>query len=300
MAAGGELLDERSGAIVQGWVTAIGGAAFALGVMHAAGDRAGAWWSIEAILSLSVTAALLALWLRLPGYVFVSGLLLNAAGVVAWLAWEPATIAALLQINVLCLAAGSIVWSLLEAAHREGVPHWGGKRGQSPFVRSTFRAVPAGTDQRLVGDCPLFPPLCFAHWAAVAAVGLLAAYVAAGVAGELFRWQHLQIDIGRMDWIALGATVAAVAVCLWNRNARFVLAGEYMLGLSAVGMALCASCLAPRLWCWWAASALPAFAMAAAALGWLLPRMKSIGRLLRIPIRPSDGRSSGSRRCKCS
>jgi hypothetical protein len=32
-----------------------------------------------------------------------------------------------------------------------------GKRGQSPFVRSTLRAVPAGTDQRLVGDCPLFP-----------------------------------------------------------------------------------------------------------------------------------------------
>ncbi len=32
-----------------------------------------------------------------------------------------------------------------------------GKRGQSPFVRSTLRAVPAGTDRRLVGDCPLFP-----------------------------------------------------------------------------------------------------------------------------------------------
>jgi glycolate oxidase len=34
-----------------------------------------------------------------------------------------------------------------------------GKRGQSPFVRSTLRAVTAGTDRRLVGDCPLFPPL---------------------------------------------------------------------------------------------------------------------------------------------
>jgi arylsulfatase A-like enzyme len=31
----------------------------------------------------------------------------------------------------------------------------GGKRGQSPFVQSTLRAVPAGTDRRLVGDCPL-------------------------------------------------------------------------------------------------------------------------------------------------
>ncbi len=39
----------------------------------------------------------------------------------------------------------------------------GEKRGQSPFVRSTLRAVPAGTDRRLVGDYPLFPAgvVCF-------------------------------------------------------------------------------------------------------------------------------------------
>ncbi len=67
---------------------------------------------------------------------------------------------------------------------------------------------------------------------------------------------------------------------------RFVLAGEYVLGLSAVGMALCASTSEPRLWCWWAASALPAFAMAAAVLGWLLPRIKPLARLLRIPNPP--------------
>ena len=35
-----------------------------------------------------------------------------------------------------------------------------GKRGQSPVVRSTLGAVPAGTDRRLVGDCPLFPSKC--------------------------------------------------------------------------------------------------------------------------------------------
>jgi NADH-quinone oxidoreductase subunit N len=38
---------------------------------------------------------------------------------------------------------------------------WQGKRGQSPFVRhprgTRLRAVPAGTERSLVGDCPLFP-----------------------------------------------------------------------------------------------------------------------------------------------
>ncbi len=140
-------------AMVQGWVTAVGGAAFALAVMHAADDRAGAWWSIWAVLSISFTAALLALWLRLPAYVFISGLLLNAAGVVGWLAWGPTTLSALLQVNVLCLAAGSVAWSLLAAAHRDGVPHWGvgdGKRGQSPFAGTARRVL------RTNGDCPLF------------------------------------------------------------------------------------------------------------------------------------------------
>ncbi|MFZ1933529.1 MAG: hypothetical protein WCB27_16400 [Thermoguttaceae bacterium] len=245
-------------AIVQGWVTAIGVAAFAFAVMHAAADRAGAWWSIGAILSLSVTAGLLVLWLRLRAYVFVSGLLLNAAGVVAWLAWEPRTFATLLQTNVLCFAAGSVVWSLLEAAHRQGVPHW-------------------QADRR---------PLCFAVWAAIAAVALLAAYSAVTTASNLFGVPDLPVDITRMDWIALAASAFAVAVCLWNRNARFVLVGQYVLGLSAIAMALCAQCPEPRLWWWWAATALPAFATAAAALGWLLPRAKPLVRLLRIPDSP--------------
>jgi hypothetical protein len=245
-------------AIIQGWVTMIGAAAFTFAVMHAAGDRGGAWWSIGTILSISVTAALLALWLRLPDYVFVSGLLLNAAGVVAWLAWEPRTFAPLLQINVLCFAAASVVWSLLEAVHRDGVPHW--------------RA-----DQK---------PVCFAHWAAIVAVGLVAAYTGVAVVANLFALADLHVEIDRMDWIALGAAAVAVAVCLWNRNARFVLAGEYLLGLSGIAMALCAICPEPRLWCWWAASALPAFVAVAAALGWLLPRMKSVAGLLRIPNPP--------------
>ena len=196
-------------------MTAIGTAAFALAVMHAAGDRAGAWWSIGAILSLSVTAGLLALWLRLPGYVFVSGLLLNAAGVVGWLAWEPRHLATLLQVNVLCLAVGSVVWSLLEAVHREGVPHW-------------------HADRR---------PFCFAHLGGRRRRG------AAGGATPPLPWRRVcsacrtcHVDIARMDWIALGAAAVAVAVCLWNQNARFVLAGQYVLGLSAVAMALCASC----------------------------------------------------------
>ncbi len=124
----------------------------------------------------------------------------------------------------------------------------------------------------------------------MAAVALSAAYCGVTAATNLFGVPELPIDISRLDWIALGAAAIAVAVCLWNRNARFVFAGQYVLGLSAIALELTARCPAPRLWCWWAAIALPAFAAAAAAIGWLLPRMKPIARRLRIPDPPERWR----------
>ena len=174
------------------------------------------------------------------------------------MAWGPATLHGLIEINCLCLAAGSAAWSLLEGTHKAGVPHWqlGGR------------------------------PLPFAHLAAAAAVGLLFGLVAAGVAAELLLLPELRLDVSQTDWIALGAAAVAVAVCLWDRKARFMFAGLYFLGLSALGMALCAAGPGPRAGCWWAASALPAFALAASGLGWLLPRTRPIGRLLRVPDAP--------------
>ncbi len=162
--------------VVQGWVTAIGAAAVALAVMHAHADQAGAWWSIRAIVSISVAAGLLALWLRLPAYVFISGLLVNVAGMIGWMAWGPATLPSLVEVNVLCLAAGSAAWSLLEWSHRSGVPH-----GQF--------------DGR---------PLPFAHLAAAAATALVSGLVAAGVTGELLLLPELRLDGSQMDWLAPG------------------------------------------------------------------------------------------------
>ena len=189
LAIAGQTRTTRS--IVQGWVTAIGTAVVALAVMHVFDDRAGAWWSIRAIASISVAAALLALWFRLPAYVFISGLLLNVAGMVGWVAWGSATLESLVQVNVVCLAAGSAAWTLLDGLHPAGVPHGQLRHG----------------------------PLPFAHLAALAAVGLLAALVAAGVVAELFRLADLRLEIGRIDWLALVAAAVAVALCLWDRKA---------------------------------------------------------------------------------
>ena len=52
--------------LVQSWVSAIGIFVFALAVIHAGGDPEGPWWSAGAILSVSVMAGVIAMWLRRP------------------------------------------------------------------------------------------------------------------------------------------------------------------------------------------------------------------------------------------
>ena len=66
---------------------------------------------------------MVALWLRRPAYVYFSGLLLNVAGTILWWSWADAsvnifhwdlgTVAGLVAANVICLAIGSVAWSLL-------------------------------------------------------------------------------------------------------------------------------------------------------------------------------------------
>ncbi|MCE5268170.1 MAG: hypothetical protein LLG00_09825 [Planctomycetaceae bacterium] len=246
---------ETAKVIVQGWVSAIGAAVVTLALIHAHADTAGAWWSIGAIVAISASAAVLALWLRLPSYVFVSGLLVNAAGIVGWMAWGPATLAAFVTVNVLCLAAASTAWSLLEHTNAGGVPH-------------------------LLSDGR---PVQFAHLAAVSAVGLLAGLAACGGAAELFALPDLRITVGRIDWIAeIGAAVAAT-VCLWDPRAKFVPACWYFLGLSATGFALCNAHLESQAGWWWTGAVLSAFCFVAAMLGRGLPHLKPLGRILRVP-----------------
>jgi hypothetical protein len=241
-------------------VTVIGCLVLLLAVIHAKADPTSPWLSGSAILTVSVMAGVLALWLRRPAYVFISGLLLNVIGVIAWLVWaEPAwellPVAQLVQANVLCLAVGSGIWSLLKLALPQGLPE--------PEVGGRT--------------------LTFSHLAARWAVGLLAAVVAAAVTSHALAWQQMLLT-QRLDWIALAATAAAVTICLWDRSSRLALPGLYCVGLSAVGMGLSARAVVAREFCHPATIELAAFLLATAVLGALLPRLTSAWQMLRIPL----------------
>ena len=205
---------------------------------------------------MAAAAGLVALWLRRPAYVYLSGALLNVAGTILWWWWAAAnvdilnwnfrTVAGLVQSNVLALAAGSIVWSLLRVTHRDGVPHarWGGR--QQPAAH-----VAAG-----LGAC------------------LLGVLVAVCVVYELLGLRH--VGPQRLDWIALAAVALAAAVCLWDHAREFALSTLYGLGLAALGMELLALELpSQRMFCWSAAVELAAFALAAALVARLLHALRT-------------------------
>ena len=241
------------GKLVQDWVTAIGTLAVGLAVLWCYDDPGSPWWSAGAILTVGLAAGLLAVWRRLPAYVCISMLSLNLAGTILWLDWGAATDAGMVYTNVLCLAVASSVWSLLGHLLPSGVP--------------ALRL----DDRRL-------PP---AHLAAAVSTGLLAAFVAGVMVWNLMSGPREVVD--SLGWYALLATVAAVAICLWDRSARFPLPGLYLLGMTFVGMALDARKLSACNVFWTGSSEAASFALVTAVVGWLLWRYKRLRHWLRIP-----------------
>jgi hypothetical protein len=242
---------------ISAWVTFLGSLTVVLAMIYSPWDQAGAWWSIRAIGSIVVAATILALWLRSPMHVFLAGLLFNAIGIVAWLAWgNTHDFVQLAHVNVLCLAAASATWTALHLIVSQGVPH-------------------VVSDRR---------PVVFAHLAAGVGLAAMMVMAAFGVVCDLGVVAHAGVT--NLAWIALAAVAASIAVTLWDRLATCTLCGLYLAGLTALAMWWDKFPLVPREFCWRAASELAAFVLVAAILGWLLPRAKTAWQLVRIPLEP--------------
>jgi hypothetical protein len=226
--------------VVRRWTTMLGVMTAALASLWCGVDPERPWWSVGAILAASLAAGGLAIWMRLPLGVCFSGLLLNAAGSVMWLAWDQDNAVTLAETNVLCLALASTVWSLVELAHPSGVP----------ALEVSGRRVP------------------FAHLAAQASLAATGVLVVVLVASDLVGFPHPAA--GSLAWAGLAASLASLLLLLWDPSARFAPGAIYLLGLLAIGIALDARQLPPREICWTAAWALAGFALAAVAAGRVL------------------------------
>jgi hypothetical protein len=263
--------------LMRRWVEVLSGCVVLLALGGAWGDPVRPYWSSAATLAVSVLFGAMAVWVRRPVYVYVSGLLVTIVGFLVWQAWlvgrfdlrvwfavGPGLFDRLILLEIFCLAASSTCWSLVELVLR--------RREPPVDLRADF--IP------------------YAHAAALLAVHLLAILVLIGVAGDL---SPIEVYLGGpLTWIAWVSAGLALVVCLWDTEARALglpLAPLYVIGLLAIGLTLHHLALPPRLLAWTSALPLAGFALAVSALLRFLP-WTTLQRYLRLPAR-SNGWLTG-------
>ena len=249
------------------WSTAIGILAVGLALLWASVGSYRPWWSAGTILAVSAAAGMLAMWQRLPVYVYLSGLLVNVAATVAWVTWGPDTWTACLKVQSLGLAIGSIAWSLVELIGRREV--------SSIDVE----------DRRLP----------FAHLGGMGAVAAMVPVVIAAVLEGLLgmpRNHDVVCMSDRLSWVTFAALAIAMTIALWDRTARFPLAGLYATGLMATTAAICTVAPTPLFLYWLGGLMLGAFVLVTAVLARLLPHLAPWVRKIGIVHAPGRWPSS--------
>jgi hypothetical protein len=250
MASSSRVIGPRA---VTGWAAGVGLAVVALAMRGAWTDPGRPYWSAGVMLSVVLTTGALALWLRRPAFVYVSGLLVNLVGFVVWLAWGADTATSFLSTQALCLAVGAAVWSAIDIA--------------------------PGTDRRAAEY--LVP---FSHAAVSLALVLLGAVVALELAASL---GGESASGGFLPWPALIAVVVALVVSLWDERAVLTPAGLYAAGLLAVGLVLAHLPVSPARVAWAACLLLAGYTLLTVAVVRVSPRLTGLRHALRLPDPPT-------------
>jgi hypothetical protein len=196
---------------------------------------------LASTMGLCGTAGFLAVRRHSPVFVWISGLLLNVAGTLAWWYAPPGYLESLLSVQAICLALSSGIWTLLAVLSPRGVPHY----------------------------CLARRPLVFARVAVQVGIlltGLLA--VEGLVRGLLDRAPR---SLHAEDWLAWLAIGMALVACRWDPTATRSGAGLYYWGLIGVGLAQVQRGFAPsQYFLWGSVCDLAGFVLVAALLGWVL------------------------------
>jgi hypothetical protein len=240
----------------RGWLNTISLLVLGLAVRGTWEDPARPYWPAGATLAVSALAGAVAVRSRSSWYVYLSGILINLAGGMAWVAWGPPSVASFGYTQVLCLALAAAFWSILEMA----------LQARTPPLSLRGRSLPFTHVAAVLGLCVL-----------TLLVGLaLVSDLTAGGIGET----------GVLPWSALAVLLGALVIGLWDREAKFTCGGLYAVGLLAIGLALHTWQPELEMLRWIAALALASYILLTSAISWAAPELKGLGRVLYLPDRP--------------
>jgi hypothetical protein len=241
------------------FATIVGALTVMLALRSAAGDPSSEWWSIGALLSMSVLAAALHWQTFHRAYLFGAQLLLSASLTIWWFArlqlWPDWPIE-FVEAQVVVLSLPSILWLLLELRAR--------RVAQSPNR--------AGVDPS------------FHDMASLASAVLLGGVVAVGLMRDA-TWVSAPPHSQSLGWLTVASALALMIACLWDQRAKYAVAGLYVLGLVAAGTALHQSQLQPRHLGWAAAVVFGIYTIAASLLWRRREKLIAWASELKIPQR---------------
>ncbi len=221
-------------------------------------DPARPFWSVGALVAVSVLAAALNWETLQRAYLYVAGLLLNLAATIWVLTRWPSSgsfegLFALMEANLVTLALPGIIWLWMELRARR-------------------------LDQNRQSLIPAFHHLAaiivLAGIAYLAGIGLLLDLLSSGSTPRVW-----------LEWLAVGSAFALMLACLWDRRARFAVVGLYLLGIVAASYALGQANLNPRRLVWLMMLTLAVYALLTSFIWKARAPLMEFAEKLRIPRR---------------
>src|SRR5215213_1422685 len=215
-----------------------------------------AWWSIGPLLSITALAVALNLRTKARAHIYTAGVLFGVSTAL-WglLTGQRAFIFSdFLLINLIANSLAGVVWLRLDLRSR--------RRESS---RSYYFSVH--------------------NLSAVFSLAVLALLVTLSFA---FETPHLALlNTPSLTWLAFASVVTLMTACLWDRYAKYAVAGLYTLGLIGCAIALQQSSLDPERFAWSATIVLAAYSLCAALAWHWRARLIRFAQRLGVPERIS-------------
>ena len=236
--------------------TVMGALAVLLSLRGVIEDPTGSWWSISVLFLLSALAAALNWQTLQRAYLYAAGLLFSLGTSIWWLNhWDILEKSAtrFFEINVFALCLSSLVWLALELRARR--------------LLQSHRSAAAS----------------FHNVAALLSLLIMSLIALLRLLPYFFAGPPLRAT--GSAWLALSALFVLMTACLWDRYAKYAVAGLYLTGLVAAATLLSRLNLSPTRLGWAVMMVLAIYAIATSLLWRRRERLISWATQLKIPSR---------------
>ncbi|HEX5966123.1 MAG TPA: hypothetical protein VFY51_09325, partial [Pyrinomonadaceae bacterium] len=208
------LTDTKAWAIREKWLwrsgylaVASGAVAVFLSLWSLLDSNATRWWSIGPLLALTALATVLHWYTYRRSALYIAGILLNTSITLWWtfILTGNKGLGNFLLTNVLVASVAGMLWLALELRAR---PLRGIKKSSA---------------------------LSFHNVVAIAVSAMLMGIIAVSIDSQ--RSDSLLLEIPSLTWVSFVSVVALMAATLWDKHAKYSVAGLYVLGLFAGAIA---------------------------------------------------------------